>query len=67
MSLLRSAEHRLGLSSRLRHRVLKVARTVANLAGEECVSTPHVAEAIQNRVLDRRGRGQRHYPTPRHP
>lgn len=51
--LLRSAMSRLGLSARAFHRVLKVARTVADLGGEERVGASHVAEAIQYRTLDR--------------
>jgi len=53
--LLRGAMGRLGLSARAFHRVLKLARTVADLSGEEQVGTAHVAEAIQYRPLDRRG------------
>ncbi len=51
--LLRAALTRLGLSARAYHRVLKVARTIADLAGEETVGTAHVSEAIQYRTLDR--------------
>ena len=48
-SLLRLAMNQLALSARSFHRVLKLARTIADLAGSEAITTPHVAEALQYR------------------
>ncbi|MGB5658443.1 MAG: ATP-binding protein [Thermoanaerobaculia bacterium] len=53
-SLLESAFDKLGLSARSVHRVLRVARTIADLDGSPSVEPPHLAEAIQYRALDRR-------------
>jgi magnesium chelatase family protein len=55
-ALLRTAIARLSLSARAYHRVLKLARTVADLAGAARIEPPHVSEAIQYRSLDRPAR-----------
>ena len=52
--LLQRALDRLGLSARAYHRILKVARTVADLDGSDQIRSAHAAEAIQYRALDRR-------------
>ena len=48
-AMLKSAVDRFSLSGRSMHRVLKVARTIADLEGEASVGTAHVAEALQFR------------------
>jgi magnesium chelatase family protein len=52
-TLLKQAIERINPSARAYHRVLKLARTIADLAGEARVGVAHVAEAIQYRRLDR--------------
>jgi magnesium chelatase family protein len=52
-ALLRTAIQRLGLSARAYHRVLKIARTVADLAACARIEPVHVSEAVQYRSLDR--------------
>ena len=49
--LVRSALTRLGLSARAYHRVLRLGRTIADLAGSELVAAQHLGEAIQYRRL----------------
>ncbi len=52
-ALLETAMARLGFSARGYDRVLKVARTIADLDGSDGLAVPHVAEAVQYRMLDR--------------
>jgi magnesium chelatase family protein len=50
-ALLHKAAERFGMSARGYHRVLRVARTIADLAASEDVRKPHVAEAISYRLV----------------
>jgi len=53
--LLERAMEKFGLSARAHSRILKIARTIADLEGNQDITSSHVAEAIQYRSLDRRG------------
>jgi magnesium chelatase family protein len=52
VALLQQAISRLSLSARAYHRVLKVARTIADLEGDNDIATKHIAEAVQYRRLN---------------
>jgi magnesium chelatase family protein len=52
-ALMRSAMNQLGMSARAFHRVLKLARTIADLAGAERIQAAHLAEAIHLRSAEK--------------
>ena len=52
--IMEQAYDRMNLSARAYHRIIKVARTIADLEGEERVRTPHLLEAIGYRSMDQK-------------
>jgi magnesium chelatase family protein len=54
LSLLEQAVDKFNLSARSYQRILRVARTIADLQGAETITPPHIAEALSLRTLDRR-------------
>lgn len=53
LRLLTAVMHKLNLSARVYHRIIKVARTIADLSGSELISCEHISEALTYRCLDR--------------
>ena len=53
MNLLRSSVNEMGLSARAHDKILRTARTIADLDGSETITAPHISEAINYRMLDR--------------
>jgi magnesium chelatase family protein len=53
-ALLESAAERFNLSARAHQRILRVARTIADLGANKKIAPPHIAEALSLRCLDRR-------------
>ena len=54
------AFERIGLTARTYHKILRVARTIADLAGEEWIQKEHLSEAFGYRALEERIWGQKH-------
>ena len=54
-AMLENASDRLGLSSRAWHRILKVARTIADLVESPNITSQHLAESLAYRLMDRNG------------
>ena len=53
IAIMRSAFLKMNLTARSYDRILRVARTIADLAGSDTIRTPHLTEAISYRALDR--------------